>query len=137
MTDFSTRKSRKTDLGEERGIKAPPKHSRRCLPGAGDAENAWGEGIFPWELLLPWAAGEKTMGYITGALAGRKEFSSLFHKTLHPTGQGDPQGPHSRAVPSTAAENSTENQGFSMDFQWIFHVFPPPFEERHREGPSG
>lgn len=79
-----------------------------------DAGNAWDEGIFPWELLLSWAAGEKTMGYIREPLAGRKEFSSLFHKNpLDPTGQGDPRGPHSRAVSSTGAENSTENEGFS------------------------
>lgn len=47
---------------------------------AGDAGNAWDEGIFPWESLLSWAAGEKSTGYLREALAGAKEFSSLFHK---------------------------------------------------------
>lgn len=39
--------------------------------------------------------------------------------------------------PSTEAENSTENQGFPMDFPWIFHFFSPPLEERDREAPPG
>lgn len=61
------------------------------------------------------------MGYIREALAGGKQFSLLF-KTPGSYRMGDPQDPHSRAVSSTEAENSTENQGFFNGFS-IFHFF--------------
>lgn len=115
MTDFSMRKSRK--IWKRRGESKLHQNTAGETPtGAGDAGNAWGEGISPWELLLPSPAGEKTMGYIRGTL----EFSSSFHKSLDPTGQGDPQDPHSRAVPSTEAESSTQKSGISMDFPLFF-----------------